>query len=115
MDDDGKLSGTDLIHGDSDVPYFKGPGATVAPSISVSTSMSTFDLVYAGSVPIPSYRLELFILSAYQSPAPDDNVIHASEIDQRNPERHIYSRYTQEASSRAEHVLSKVLVRCSLC
>jgi len=52
MDNDGKLSGTDLIHGDSDVPYFKGPGATVAPSISVSTSMSTFDLVYAGSVPI---------------------------------------------------------------
>jgi len=52
MDNDGKLSGTDLIHGDSGVSYFKGPGATVAPSISVSTSMSTFDLGYAGSVPI---------------------------------------------------------------
>ena len=55
MDNDGKLSGTDLIHGDSDVPYFKGPGATVAPSISVSTSVSTFDLVCSGFCPDPSY------------------------------------------------------------
>lgn len=50
-----KLSGTNLIHGDSGVSYFKGAGAAVAPSISVSTSvlLNSFDLGYAGSVLIP--------------------------------------------------------------
>lgn len=35
---DNKISGTDLIHGDSGIHRFKGAGAAVAPSISVSTS-----------------------------------------------------------------------------
>ncbi|KXN83716.1 hypothetical protein AN958_00858 [Leucoagaricus sp. SymC.cos] len=78
-----RLSGTDLIHGDSRVPYFKGAGGAVAPSISVSTT--------------------------FRSAAPDEGAIPYTEVDLRNPERHVYSRYTQEASSRAEHVLSKVL------
>ncbi|KAJ3573873.1 hypothetical protein NP233_g2152 [Leucocoprinus birnbaumii] len=81
---EGKLiSGTDLVHGDSDVPYFRGAGAAVAPSISVSTT--------------------------FQNPAPEEDVIPYSEVDLRVPSRHMYSRYTQENSTRAEHVLSKVL------
>ncbi|KAF9452457.1 cystathionine gamma-synthase [Macrolepiota fuliginosa MF-IS2] len=79
----GQLSGTDLIHGDSGVPYFKGAGGAVAPSISVSTT--------------------------FRNPHPEENVKPYAQVDLRNPERHMYSRYTQEASSRAEHVLSKIL------
>lgn len=31
-------------------------------------------------------------------------------IDMRNPSRHIYSRYTQQVSTRAEHILSRINV-----
>jgi hypothetical protein len=34
------LSGTDLVHGDHEVSYYKGTGGAVAPPISVSTSES---------------------------------------------------------------------------
>ncbi|PBL02506.1 cystathionine gamma-synthase [Armillaria gallica] len=54
-------------------------GAEVAPSISVSTTFK------ANS---PEERLD--------------------NIDVKNPERHVYSRYTQDVSTRAEHILSKI-------
>jgi hypothetical protein len=43
---------------------------------------------------------------AFRAPATKD----IGEIDFRNPQRHIYSRYTQQVSSRVEHVLSRINV-----
>lgn len=51
---------------------------------------------------------------AFRSPHPDGNPTHISEMDLRNPERHLYSRYTQDSSTRAEHILSKIMVCVSL-
>lgn len=48
--------------------------------------------------------------TAFRKDHPDEGAKPYSEEDPRNPERHIYSRYTQEVSSRAEHVLSKITV-----
>ncbi|KAK0498754.1 Cys/Met metabolism PLP-dependent enzyme-domain-containing protein [Armillaria luteobubalina] len=74
-----KLSGTVLIHGDEAV-HTTG-GTEVAPSISVS---STFKTGLPGE-------------------GPDED-----DVDFKNPERHVYSRYTQDVSTRAEHILSKI-------
>lgn len=52
---DGQLSGTDLIHGDSGVPYFKGAGGAVAPSISVSTSESSQFLAFLLPPKVPPW------------------------------------------------------------
>lgn len=76
------LSGTDLIHADDDIHR---SGSDVAPAISVTTT--------------------------FKAPRPDAGVKKASEIDVfdlLNPPRHIYSRYTQGVSSRAEKVLSHI-------
>ncbi|KAF5333063.1 hypothetical protein D9611_002167 [Ephemerocybe angulata] len=75
-----KLSGTDLIHGDTSVV-----GASrreVAPSISVTTT--------------------------FRAPKPEDQAIHADLLDLSNPTRHVYSRYTQDVSTRVEHILGKI-------
>ena len=93
------LSGTDLVHADDHVPH----GLEVAPSISVTTSKSDFDVVV-------SFFDDVYSI-AFRNPTPwqpgqglDD------EADPRNPARHVYSRYTQPTSTRAEHVLSKINV-----
>ncbi|XP_006464027.1 hypothetical protein AGABI2DRAFT_194632 [Agaricus bisporus var. bisporus H97] len=78
-----QLSGTDLIHGDHTFSYYKGAGGPVAPPISVSAT--------------------------FRSPHPDENATHYTKMNNRNPERHLYSRYTQDVSTRAEHILSKIL------
>ncbi|KAL0949721.1 hypothetical protein HGRIS_009761 [Hohenbuehelia grisea] len=54
----------------------------VAPSISVSTT--------------------------FRAPHPESDVVPLSELDPRNPTRHVYARYTQQVSTRAEHILSKI-------
>ncbi|KAF4602184.1 hypothetical protein EYR40_005388 [Pleurotus pulmonarius] len=59
---------------------FAGP--EVAPSISVSTT--------------------------FRAPHPDDGAISSYDIDLRNPSRHVYSRYTQQVSTRSEHILSEI-------
>ncbi|KDR83849.1 hypothetical protein GALMADRAFT_681044 [Galerina marginata CBS 339.88] len=74
-----KLNGTDLIHGDSGLA-----GGEVAPSISVSTT--------------------------FRAPKPleAEGSTKLADFDMRNPARHIYSRYTQQVSTRVEHILSRV-------
>ncbi|KAF9264516.1 cystathionine gamma-synthase [Marasmius fiardii PR-910] len=73
-----KLKPTDLIHGDAHIAR-RGERAEVAPSISVSTT--------------------------FRTPADPD----MDSFDyMRDPPRHVYSRYTQDVSTRAEHVLSKI-------
>jgi hypothetical protein len=42
---------------------------------------------------------------------PDLGVIPYGEIDVQNPKRHLYSRYTQDVSTRAEKILSVINVR----
>ncbi|KAH6915005.1 cystathionine gamma-synthase [Coprinopsis sp. MPI-PUGE-AT-0042] len=74
-----KVSGTALIHGDSAVNG--GSKSDVAPPISVTTTFRIPD----GTVPATE-----------------------SGIDFRNPPRHVYSRYTQDISTRAEHILSEI-------
>jgi cystathionine beta-lyase/cystathionine gamma-synthase len=73
-----KLKGTDLIHGDS-----KLAGNEVAPSISVSTTFRA-----PNAIENPKFDL--------------------ADLDLRNPTQHVYSRYTQQVSTRAEHILSKI-------
>ncbi|EKM80374.1 hypothetical protein AGABI1DRAFT_73517 [Agaricus bisporus var. burnettii JB137-S8] len=77
------LSGTVLVHGDRGVHYSKAAGGAISPAISVSTTFRTAH--------------------------PDENVTPIPELQFRDPERHVYSRYTQEVSGRAEQVLSKIL------
>ncbi|ESK97654.1 cystathionine gamma-synthase [Moniliophthora roreri MCA 2997] len=73
-----KLKGSDLIHGDAHLNSDERP--EVMPSISMATT----------------FRVP---------PDPDALLI---QVDSRNPKRHIYSRYTQDISTRAEHILSKI-------
>ncbi|KAK0190989.1 Cys/Met metabolism PLP-dependent enzyme-domain-containing protein [Armillaria mellea] len=54
-------------------------GTEVAPSISVS--------------------------STFKASSPEERL---DNVDFKNPERHVYSRYTQDVSTRAEHILSKI-------
>lgn len=91
-----KLNGTHLIHGDAIVPV---TGGEVAPSISVTTS--TFHIY-------PRPELAVYVLLAFRAPNPDDSSL--ADIDMRNPSRHVYSRYTQQVSSRVEQVLSRINV-----
>ena len=46
--------------------------------------------------------------AAFRAPNPADGPKEA--FDEWNPSQHIYSRYTQNVSSRAERVLSKINV-----
>ncbi|KAF9075939.1 Cys/Met metabolism PLP-dependent enzyme-domain-containing protein [Rhodocollybia butyracea] len=39
----------------------------------------------------------------------DPKMLSLDDVNVRNPTRHIYSRYTQENSTRAEHILGKIL------
>ncbi|TFK76006.1 cystathionine gamma-synthase [Pluteus cervinus] len=73
-----KLRGTDLIHGDNIAGSIPNE---VAPSISVSTT--------------------------FRQPKPS-GVDTVSAVDLRNPSRHVYSRYTQSISTRAEHILGRI-------
>ncbi|KJA29961.1 hypothetical protein HYPSUDRAFT_32000 [Hypholoma sublateritium FD-334 SS-4] len=75
-----KLNGTALIHGDS-----KFAGSEVAPSISVTTTFRHLN-------PLES----------------KDGKVSLNDVDLRNPARHVYSRYTQQVSTRAEHILSRI-------
>ncbi|KAK7031082.1 hypothetical protein VNI00_013686 [Paramarasmius palmivorus] len=74
-----KLRATDLIHGDALLNRDDRPDVT--PPISVSTT----------------FRVN-----------PDPDAPGYQDDDPRNPSRHVYSRYTQDISTRAEHVLSKI-------
>ncbi|TCD67684.1 hypothetical protein EIP91_012050 [Steccherinum ochraceum] len=77
---DGKpvLSGTDLLHADDEVPR----GLEVAPSISVTTT--------------------------FKQPNVWDPNLTLETLNPWNPEKHVYSRYTQSVSTRVEKVLSKI-------
>lgn len=94
------LSGTELLHADDDVPH----GLEVSPAISVSTSMSQS---------LPQFGVCGDLTSsptAFRTPEPWQEGKGLADIDPQNPPRHGYSRYTQSSSTRAEHVLSKILV-----
>ncbi|CCM04169.1 uncharacterized protein FIBRA_06331 [Fibroporia radiculosa] len=74
-----RLTGTVLVHGDDEFAH----GSEVAPSISVT--------------------------STFRAPLTEDNIpLNPEDFDFRNPTRHVYSRCTQNVSTRAEHVLSKI-------
>ncbi|KAF7790899.1 hypothetical protein EIP86_001857 [Pleurotus ostreatoroseus] len=72
------VNGTDLIHTDDPIHH----GLEVAPSISVTTT--------------------------FKNPEPWDEAKGLNNLDPWDPDRHVYSRYTQATSSRAERVLSKI-------
>ena len=48
---------------------------------------------------------------AFRVPLPPPNVYPSHDLDPLSPSRHMYSRYTQGVSTRAEKVLSKLNVR----
>lgn len=75
-----KLSGTDLIHGDAGV--LATDRKEVSPSISVTTT--------------------------FRAPKPEEKASEEWDLDLQNPARHVYSRYTQDVSTRVEHILSKI-------
>ncbi|GBE79576.1 Uncharacterized trans-sulfuration enzyme [Sparassis crispa] len=75
-----RLSGTDLVHADDQLH-----GPEVAPSISVTST-------FRAEQPLTSTTV-----------GSDDH-----DFDPLNPINHVYSRYTQNVSSRAEKVLSKI-------
>lgn len=75
-----QLSGTQLVHEDDSNT---AAGSEVAPSISVSTTFRSFN-------PTQGQGLA------------------SGEIDLRNPTWHVYSRYTQQVSTRAEQILSRI-------
>ena len=93
------LSGTDLLHADDVVPH----GLEVAPSISVTTSAcsNNFNSLLMSSSPVHI---------AFRNPEPWQEGKGLADIDPQNPPRHGYARYTQAVSTRAEHVLSKIMV-----
>lgn len=92
------LSGTDLVHADGHVPH----GLEVAPAISVTTSECHQWL-----------PLNVFTWAriAFRNPEPFDGTNGLDEIDPWMPNRHVYSRFTQGTTTRAEKVLSKINVR----
>jgi hypothetical protein len=49
--------------------------------------------------------------SAFRAPRPGEHAAAEKELELYNPSRHVYSRYTQDVSTRAEHILGKVNVR----
>ncbi|RXW14397.1 hypothetical protein EST38_g11458 [Candolleomyces aberdarensis] len=81
-----KVNGTVLIHGDAEVAA--SSRTDVAPSISVTTT--------------------------FRAPKPEENVPPLSEKDLWNPPRHVYSRYTQDNTTRVEHILSKINQGCAI-
>lgn len=91
------LSGTNLIHGDSEATT----GLEVAPSISVTTSEYYNQLLAHQSITS---------VIAFRAPAPWKENDGLEELNAWNPDRHVYSRYTQNVSTRVEKVLSKVTV-----
>ena len=59
----------------------------------------------------PWLALVVYVLLAFRAPNPaDTDGSSAADIDMRNPSRHVYSRYTQQVSSRVEHILSRINV-----
>jgi cystathionine gamma-synthase len=85
----GQLSGTQLVHGDH------GPGREVAPSISVTTSEFSDTFQELGR--------DLIIEVAFRAlPDGDPEGLGATN--------HIYSRYSQDVTSRVEQILSKINV-----
>lgn len=62
-----------------------------------------------------SFRILINLSIAFRSPHPDTNPVFDESFDWRRPEHLIYSRYSQNVSTRAEHVLSKINVRKASC
>ncbi|ELU37560.1 cystathionine gamma-synthase [Rhizoctonia solani AG-1 IA] len=85
---------TKLLHADDGSHSEAG----IAPSISVSTSMSQ-----PASVSRFAYSI-----TAFREPIPE-KLEYPSDPDPSTPDRHIYSRYTTPVSTRVEKVLSALL------
>lgn len=92
------FTGTDVVHADDHVPH----GLEVAPAISVTTSKYNSTSTEAVRL-IQGHK-------AFRSPGPWDESKGITTLDPWNPERHVYSRYTQATTTRVEKVLSKVNV-----
>lgn len=87
----GPRMGTALVHADND-----GHGREVAPSISVTTSECLKSPPIHSAQPSKAFRL----------PQLDPQGLKLDEIDPMNPERHVYSRYTQVSVPRTTHRFS---------
>jgi hypothetical protein len=94
-----KVSGTTLIHGDSAVNG--GSKTDVAPPISVTTSEDRVLRYWL--------CLDIGLFAAFRTPHGKPPAAEG-DIDFRNPPSHVYSRYTQDISTRAEHILSEINV-----
>ena len=91
------LKAVDLIHDDDGQHK-----SEVSPSISVSTSKWPSLLLIRNPYVAASK-------TAFRHAHPDDKFT-IEDWDPRNPSRHLYSRYTQDVSTRVERILSKINV-----
>ncbi|KAJ3855657.1 Cys/Met metabolism PLP-dependent enzyme-domain-containing protein [Lentinula lateritia] len=67
------------------------------------------DLLY-GDSSVHGERIEVApSISVSTTFRADPNELPLDAIDVQNPTRHVYSRYTQEVSTRVEHILGKIL------
>jgi len=73
----------------------------MAPRLS-GTDLLRGDSKFAGDEVAPS----ISVTTTYKHPKDPKETVE--ELDQRDPSRHVYSRYTQNVSTRVEHILSTV-------
>ncbi|KAF9482495.1 cystathionine gamma-synthase [Pholiota conissans] len=64
------------------------------------TSLIHGDVKFAGSEVAPSISVSTSTVKSL--------LARLKDLDLRNPDRHVYSRYTQQVSTRAEHILSRI-------
>ncbi len=56
-----------------------------------------------------SHLWPLYVAFRYPNPLEsEDAKVSLSDVDLRNPTRHVYSRYSQQVSTRAEHILIRI-------
>ncbi|KAJ3004501.1 hypothetical protein NUW54_g4783 [Trametes sanguinea] len=58
----------------------------------------------------PEVAPSISVTTTFRAPNPLDNPVPREKYDMWNPDRHVYSRFTQNVSSRVERVLSKINV-----
>ncbi|KAI9056905.1 cystathionine gamma-synthase [Trametes sanguinea] len=56
----------------------------------------------------PEVAPSISVTTTFRAPNPLDNPVPREKYDMWNPDRHVYSRFTQNVSSRVERVLSKI-------
>ncbi|KAF9055206.1 cystathionine gamma-synthase [Hymenopellis radicata] len=74
-----------------------------------STKLNGTVLIHGDETVLPHDRREvapsISVTTTFRANDPEERI---DNIEQRNPGRHIYSRYTQDISTRVEHILSQI-------